>query len=371
MSIAEPSLWRCLQSSLLAGEAVALATVVNQVGSAPQPEGASLLVRPDGSLLGAVSAGCLESDVVAHALQVLETGRPQCVRYDPAAADDPLALGLTCGGSVELAIDRWCPEQLPVLESLFEALARDDEVVVVTSLGSGGGVAVRTAHGCTGTLPDAALEHLRHGELEPDPGGAGRLWPARAWIHHSHLGDATLWRQHRPATPLWIFGATDTANALATLARPLGFHSTIVDARSHFATAERCPAADAVVCSWPHLWFEQQRVKDTAVVCVLNHDPKFELPLLLQALRSPAAYVGALGSRSTHRQRQSALRAAGLSDAEVARLRAPIGLALGGKTAAEIALSILAEVIMLRCGGEGFPLIDGQGAVHRRSQPPA
>ena len=102
MSIAEPSLWRCLQSSLLAGEAVALATVVNQVGSAPQPEGASLLVRPDGSLLGAVSAGCLESDVVVHALQVLETGRtiavgtPESIIRDPAVREaylgDTLAL---------------------------------------------------------------------------------------------------------------------------------------------------------------------------------------------------------------------------------------------------------------------------------------
>lgn len=364
--MSEQPLWRSLQANLIAGEPVALATVVNQVGSAPQPEGASLLIRANGSLLGAVSAGCLESDVVAHGLQVLETGRPKLIRYDPAAADDPLAIGLTCGGSVELAIDHWRPEHLPILQPLFEALADDEEVVVVTSMDSDGGVAVRTAHGCNGTLPAAALAQLHRLELQPHPHGAGRLWPAQAWIHHTPQGDKTLWRQHRPATPLWIFGATDTANALAELARPLGFHSTIVDARSHFATAERCSSADAVVCRWPHLWFEEQQVKNTTVICVLNHDPKFEIPLLVHALRSPAAYVGALGSRATNRQRQQALHSAGLSNAELQRLRAPIGLALGGKGPAEIALSILAEVIMLRCGGEGSPLILGQGSLHRR-----
>jgi xanthine dehydrogenase accessory factor len=359
-------LWRALQSSLLAGEAIALATVVQQRGSAPQPEGASLMVRSDGSLLGAVSAGCLETDVASHSLRVLKTGVPELHRYQAVDNNDPLAFGLSCGGSLELAIERWSPDQLPVLQLLFEALANDEEVVLATSLETSGAVGVRTASQCVGNLPASEHEQLLTCSLAPEKEGAGRHWPARAWISHTSDGSRIIWRQHRPATPLWIFGATDTANALAALARPLGFRSTVVDARAQFATEERCAAADSVVCGWPHRWFEAQMVNPATVICVLNHDPKFEIPLLTRALRSPAGYIGAMGSRSTHRQRLQALQQEGLSDAELERLRAPIGLDLGGRTAAEIALAILAEVVMLRCGGGGNALIHGQGPLHRR-----
>jgi len=346
-------LWRSMQISLLAGESVALATVVNQRGSAPRPEGASLLVRTDGSLLGAVSAGCLETDVVGHALRVLATGKPELQRYQPAAADDPLSFGLSCGGSVDLVIERWSPDQLPQLQPLFSALAGDEPVVLTTSLDNPGKVGVCTA--------SAVHDHLGNTSE-----GAGRPWPARAWIETDADGSRIVYRLHRPATPLWIFGATDIADALAALGRHLGFRSTVVDARSSFTTQERCPSADALVCAWPHHWFAEQSVSDTTAICALNHDPKFEIPLLSLALRSPAAYIGAMGSRSTHRQRLKALGEAGLKEEQLQRLRAPIGLDLGGRTAAEIALSILAEVVMLRCGGGGASLTQGQGPLHRR-----
>jgi xanthine dehydrogenase accessory factor len=359
-------LWRALQANLLSGEAVALATVVRRRGSAPRPEGASLLVRADGSLLGAVSAGCLETDVVGHGLQVLETGKPKLHRYQAASADDPLGFGLSCGGSLELVIERWSPEQLPQLAPLFAALANDEAVLVATSLDAPGKLGVRTADHCQGDLPAPAQAHLLSAELNTAAEGAGRAWPARAWITRDDDGSRIVLRQHRPATPLWIFGATDIADALAALGRPLGFFSTVVDARSSFATRERCASADAVVCAWPHHWFAEQDVSETTVICALNHDPKFEIPLLSLALRSPAAYVGAMGSRSTQRQRLQALLQAGLNDEQLQRLRAPIGLGLGGQTAAEIALSILAEVVMLRCGGAGEALIHGRGPLHRR-----
>jgi xanthine dehydrogenase accessory factor len=359
-------LWRSLQASLLAGEAVALATVVNQRGSAPRPEGATLLVRADGSLLGAVSAGCLETDVVHRALQVLATGKSERHRYEAASADDPLSFGLSCGGSLELVIERWHPQQLPLLKPLFTALAHDEPVLLASCLEAPGQLGVRTARHCHSDLPAAAHTQLISTELNPGAAGAGHPWPARAWINRADDGSTIVLRQHRPATPLWIFGATDIAAALATLGRPLGFCSTVVDARSSFATPERCAAADAVVCAWPHHWFAAQVVSDSTVICALNHDPKFEIPLLSLALRSPAAYVGAMGSRSTQRQRLAALREAGLNEAQLQRLRAPIGLDLGARTAAEIALSILAEVVMLRCGGAGEALSHGQGPLHRR-----
>lgn len=359
-------LWKSLETSLRQGQAVVFSTVVHQRGSAPRPDGASLLVRSDGSLLGAVSAGCLETDVVRHSLRVLDTGQPELQGYRAVEADDPLGFGLSCGGSVDLAIERWGPELLPRLELLFEALAEDRPVVLATSLESPGQLAVRTTDQCEGDVSEAVRSQLLAIDLTESTAAAGQPWPAQAWLATSSDGERFVVRLHRPATPLWIFGATDSADALAALARPLGFCSTVVDARSHFATPERCPHADAVVCAWPHRWFAEQSVSTATVICALNHDPKFEIPLLTMALRSPAAYVGAMGSRSTHRQRLKSLQEAGLNGIELQRLRAPIGLNLGGRTAAEIALSILAEVVMLRSGGTGSTLTEGQGPLHRR-----
>lgn len=360
-------LWREIAATLLAGEPVALATVVKQQGSAPRPEGATLMVRSNGSILGAVSAGCLEADVVEHCLAVLADGQTRLQHYSAAAGEDPLSLGLSCGGSLELVLERWIPEQLPVLEILFQAVAEDRFVALASGLGPNTGLAVSTgsaqAHWGTNTeLPELLAEY----NPNHTPSIHGRPWPAQAWPTRTSRGHGAVIRIHQPATPLWIFGATETANALCLLARPLGFRSTVVDARPAFATVERCPAADQVICAWPHHWLETQTVTEATVICVLNHDPKFEIPLLTQALRSAAPYVGAMGSRSTHRQRLSALREAGLNQSELDRLRAPIGLDLGGRTDAELALSILAEVVMLRHQGRGTCLKDGQGPIHQR-----
>lgn len=359
-------LWRSVQMSLEAGLSVAVATVIGQNGSAPQPEGASLMVRADGSIVGAVSTGCLESDVVSRCLRVLETGQPEVHAYQKASNDDPLALGLSCGGHVELAIERWSPEELPLLKLLFDALQRDEEVLVATTYEPEWTIGIRTRSQYEGNLPHQIWNQLMNYNLADSAQRASRMWPARAWLTNSKNGESTVWRSHQPATPLWIFGATEIANTLAALARPMGFKSSIIDARAHFATVERCSAADEVICSWPHRWLEQQLVSASTVICALNHDPKFEIPLLVQALRSEATYVGAMGSRSTHRQRIRSLSAAGLSMDEIKRLRAPIGIDLGGKSAAEIALSILSEIVMLRNGSDGAPLTGGQGSIHRR-----
>ena len=194
-------LWRSLQASLLAGEAVALATVVNRRGSAPRPEGASLLVRADGSLLGAVSAGCLETDVVRHALQVLATGKPERHRYQATSGDDPLSFGLSCGGSLELVIERWSPAQLPLLEPLFTALANDEPVLLATCLEAPGQLGVRTARSCQSDLPTAAHTQLITTALSTGAAGAGHPWPAGASISRADDGSTTVLREHQPATP--------------------------------------------------------------------------------------------------------------------------------------------------------------------------
>ncbi len=164
-----------------------------------------------------------------------------------------------------------------------------------------------------------------------------------------------------------IFGAVQFADALAAAGSFLGYRVTVCDARPVFATRERIPDADEVVVEWPHRYLAATEVDSTTAICVLTHDPKFDVPVLLEALRSPSGYVGALGSRRTCAERERRLREAGLGDAELSRLRSPIGLDLGGSSPREVALSICAEIVAVTRGGTGLPLRDTVGPMHRRT----
>jgi xanthine dehydrogenase accessory factor len=162
-----------------------------------------------------------------------------------------------------------------------------------------------------------------------------------------------------------VFGAIDFAAAVARIGRYLGYRVTVCDARPVFATEKRFPDADEVVCEWPHEYLARTKVDERTVITVLTHDPKFDVPLLEVALRTPAAYVGAMGSRRTHDDRIARLRENGMTDADLARLRSPIGLDLGARTPEETAVSIAAEIISLRWGGTGRPLGETSGEIHR------
>jgi xanthine dehydrogenase accessory factor len=163
---------------------------------------------------------------------------------------------------------------------------------------------------------------------------------------------------------MFIFGSVGFTAALVSVGKLLGFHVTVVDARPVFATRERLPEADAVVVDWPHRWLAKQHVDERTVIVVLTHDPKFDVPALQLALRTDAGYVGAIGSRRTHLERQSQLRAAGVTDEELARLHSPIGLHLGAITPEETAISIAAEIVMTRSGGSGRRLTETEGPIH-------
>nr|BFE88745.1 hypothetical protein GCM10020093_113460 [Planobispora longispora] len=173
---------------------------------------------------------------------------------------------------------------------------------------------------------------------------------------------------YAPPPRLLVFGAIDFAAALTRAGRFLGHHVTVCDARPVFATPRRFPEAHEVVVDWPHRYLARTRVDSRTVVCVLTHDAKFDVPLLEVALRLPVAYVGAMGSRRTHADRMARLRAAGLSEAELSRLRSPIGLDLGARTPEETALSIAAEFVALRRGGSGLPLTQTAGPIHPASR---
>jgi xanthine dehydrogenase accessory factor len=161
-----------------------------------------------------------------------------------------------------------------------------------------------------------------------------------------------------------VFGAIDFAAAVARAGKFLGYRVTVCDARPVFATTARFRDADEVIVDWPHRYLASASVDERTVICVLTHDPKFDVPLLEVALRTPAGYIGAMGSRRTHEDRLARLREAGLTEAELARLRSPIGLDLGARTPEETAISIAAELIQLRWGGTGQPLTSTDGRIH-------
>ncbi|CAN5282410.1 hypothetical protein BH20ACT9_BH20ACT9_05250 [soil metagenome] len=167
-----------------------------------------------------------------------------------------------------------------------------------------------------------------------------------------------------PPPRMLVFGAIDYAAAVARVGALLGYHVTVCDARKVFATPERFPGAQEVVVEWPHRYLERTAVDARTVICVLTHDPKFDVPLLEVALATPAAYVGAMGSRRTHADRLQQLRRRGVPAAALDRLRSPIGLDLGARTPEETAVSVAAEIIQCRWGGSGRPLSDTGGAIH-------
>jgi xanthine dehydrogenase accessory factor len=161
-----------------------------------------------------------------------------------------------------------------------------------------------------------------------------------------------------------VFGAIDFASALVRIGKFLGHHVTVCDARPVFATRTRFPEADEIVVEWPHRYLERTHVDARTVLCVLTHDAKFDVPLLRLALRLPVAYVGAMGSRRTHLDRERRLRQEGVTDLELARLRSPIGLDLGARTPEETALSIASEIVAHRRGGTGVPLTGAHTPIH-------
>jgi len=358
-----------------AGESVGVGTVVATFRSAPRPPGASMLVGPDGSAVGSVSGGCVEGAVYELAESVVASGEPVLERYG-VSDDDAFAVGLTCGGILDVYVEKVSRETFPELED------------VAADIDAGRPVALATVI----EHPDPAWVGRRL-VVRPDVPPTSGLGSPRAddAIHDDALGllaaghNATLsygpdgerrgegmrvfvWA-FAPKPRMLVFGAIDFAAAVARVGSFLGYHVTVCDARPVFATASRFPEADEVVVDWPHRYLaaevEAGRVDRRTVLTVLTHDPKFDVPLLEVALRLPdVAYVGAMGSRRTHEDRLARLREAGLGEHELARLRSPIGLDLGARTPEETAISIAAEIIAGRWGGSGEPLGTTQGRIH-------
>ena len=336
-----------------AGVRYALATVVGTGGSAPRRPGAAMAVAEDGEAVGSVSGGCVEGAVYELCQGVLNGGA--AVRESFGYSDDTaFAVGLTCGGTVEVFV-----QPSPPPEVVADVTAASPVAVVHLLNDSGATLAVRPDghHGTTGADDvDAVVVAEARAMLEVGATGI-RSVRCRPGLEVFIASYAT-----RPR--LLVFGAIDYAGAVASMGRFLGYRVTVCDARAVFATPARFPDADEVVVDWPHRYLAAAEVDSRTAVVVLTHDPKFDVPLLEVALRLPVGYVGAMGSRRTHAERLERLREAGLTEGELARLRSPIGLDLGARTPEETAVAIAAEIVAGRRGGGALPLAWTAGPIH-------
>jgi xanthine dehydrogenase accessory factor len=358
------------------GDPVGMATVVATWKSAPRPAGAVMLVGPDGTATGSVSGGCVEGAVYELAKDVADTGTPVLQRFG-VSDDDAFAVGLTCGGIIDVYVERVDRSGFPELGAVADAIRTHTPVAVVTCVSAagedpGGRVGRRLvvwADRTDGTLGtdrlDAAAGDDARGLL-----ATGRTGTLHYGYDGQRRGDElTLFvASYAPPPRMIVFGAIDFAAAVARIGSFLGYHVTVCDARPIFATAKRFPEADEVVVDWPHRYLaaqvEAKAIDERTVLCVLTHDPKFDGPLLEVALRLPVAYVGAMGSRRTHDERLARLREAGLDEADLDRLASPLGLDLGARTPEETAVSIAAEIIAARWGGTGNRLTGLRGRIH-------
>jgi xanthine dehydrogenase accessory factor len=354
-----------------------------------------MAINDDGQVAGSVSGGCVEGAVVEAAREVLVSGVARRVDFGYSDAD-AFAVGLTCGGQIGILIS---PELFPFYDDLEAALRTATPVVVATVIevrgDSAAGTPAADAFRYRPDVPDSALVD------RPTAVGASILVAADGAVTGS-LGQQSLDRSvardalgalssgqpvvrtygaHgearglevalflEPFTPpphMVIFGAVDFTAALANVAKVLGYYVTVCDARPTFATPERFPMADEVVVDWPQRYLARagEALGPRDAVCVLTHDPKFDVPAITAAVATKVGYIGAMGSRRTHADRVERLRSTALDEREIARVMAPIGLDIGARSPAEVAVSICAEIIAVRNGRQTTFLRDGSGPIH-------
>jgi xanthine dehydrogenase accessory factor len=367
-----------LMATWRAGDTAGLATVVRTFHSAPRPPGASMVVAPDGSVSGSVSGGCVEGAVYELATEVAQTGTPRLERYG-VSDGDAFAVGLTCGGIIDIFVEPVSPATFAELEEVADDVDAHRAVAIATVIAHpdaqwvGRRLVIRpdTVNGSLGSArADAAVADDARGML-----AVGRSEVLKYGPDGQRLGAGmeVFVSSYAPRPRMVVFGAIDFAAALAQQGSFLGYRVAVCDARPVFATRARFPTADEVVVDWPHRYLAAQaeagEINDSTVICVLTHDPKFDVPVLEVALRLPhVGYVGAMGSRRTHDDRMERLRAAGLTDTELSGLSSPIGLDLGARTPEETAVSIAADIIARRWGGGGRPLAEVEGRIHHEAQ---
>ena len=325
------------------GEQVAIATVVATRRSSPRPVGSKLAVSESGELAGSVSGGCVESDVVLAAQDVLAGGESRLVTY---GITDEMAftVGLPCGGEIDVFVEP------------LQALGADELGTVVFTIVSGDDLGAKL------------LVRQDRTTAGDGPADLATLAPGAFRTGRSHLidfdGTSVFADVFAPPVRLLVYGAVDTAEALCRAAKLLGWRTIVADARARFATAERMPSADELLVAWPEEALDRVQPDVGTAIVVLTHDDKFDLPMLSGALSTDAFYVGALGSRRNQQRRNDLLRESGIPDTSIERIAGPCGLDLGAESPAETALSMLAEIVAVRMGRTGGPLRSASQRIH-------
>jgi xanthine dehydrogenase accessory factor len=320
------------------GDRIAMARVVATRRSAPRPIGSKLIISERGELAGSVSGGCVESEVVEAAREVLAGGEAQLLTY--GISDDlALSVGLPCGGEIDVWVDEPDPE---LLDRLAEIAREERRAVFFVDLDDG------TERLVSDGDNDVADELIRAGHSK---------------IVELH-GRRLFADVFGPPPRLLVYGAVDTADALCAAARGIGWHTIVADARGRFATRERLPHANEIVVAWPEETLAQVEPDHATAIVVLTHDDKFDVPMLVGALASEAFYVGALGSRRNQERRRERLLEAGVDESALERISGPAGLDIGAHTPAETALSMLAEILAVRAGRDGGRLKESSGRIH-------
>ena len=353
-----------LASVAASGRPAALATLVAAAGATPKKAGSTMWVSEDGTPLGSVTiGGCVDTRVIERAERVIATGRPELLRMT-LGDEDAWELGLTCGGEVDVLVQRVDPSSAedPGVKAYAAARVAYEAgraSMVVARLDEGRErLAVDESGVTTGTLGDDVLDrHATDVALR-------RLASAQtSGVERVAIGDERtplFFERLAPPETVVIYGASHVAISLAVFARELGMRVVVVDGRERMATRGRFPTADEIHVGMPSEIAQQLRPTKRTYVVLLAHDYKYELPVLREVLRSDAAYIGMLGSRRRGESIRSMLSDDGFTTSELSRLRTPIGLMIGAKSAAEIALAIAAEIVAVR---------EGRDAAAARSMP--
>ena len=342
------------------GAQLGRAVVVRTFGSSPRPVGANLVATSDGRLAGSVSGGCVEGAAADEIKRARADGVSRVIRYgisDEQAWD----VGLACGGTIDVLVEPFLRPEV------VAAAAASDGVAVVIPLpvdapgpdpGSRGPGSGEAPAGSTFVVVDGSLDRTT-GSPDADAAitRAARDLLARGASATVEVTGRQYFIEAFAAPPrLVIVGAVEVAMPLVRFARELGYATVVVDGRAAFATKERFPDVDVLVVGWPDEVAEEIGLGPADAVAVLTHDVKFDEPAIVEALRRGCRCVGAIGSRKTQGERRARLLAAGVGEADLARLRGPIGLDLGGRAPAETALAIMAEIVAERFGGSGVPM---------------
>jgi xanthine dehydrogenase accessory factor len=344
------------------GHDVGRAVVIRTYGSSPRQAGSVLLVADDGRMIGSVSGGCIEGAAAEAVLESRRSGHSRVIRYG-VTNEEAWSVGLACGGTIDVLIEPDVPETAvaaardPLTANATNGRDSPLGTTIVTELPADTPDDLADAVPATAEASDPAALH----QLRADALAAGRSQTAR-------IDDRHVFIEVFPVAPrLVIIGATEVARSLVGLAKALGYERVVIDPRTAFATKERFPEVDQLLTDWPDDAFERIDLGPNDAVAILSHDPKFDEPAIVEAFGRGARYVGAIGSRKTQADRRRRLLEAGLTEEQLARIRGPIGLDLGGREPAETALAILAEIVAVRRGGS----TDSSGTTAAKPKPEA